>query len=481
MKIALLNPGNYGAFQPPLGLGFLASYLREFVPDVTVRIFDENAGEDAVGGAIAFGPDLIGITATTPLMVDAVRVAETLKKSCSAPVVLGGYHVSALAETTMRRNACFDVAALGEGEETLGELARLLAKEGRLDAAGLARIPGVAWREGDAVRFSTPRPPLSAEAMNRYPPPARDLMNMDFYLRPRDVMFGVIKRATQMMTSRGCPYDCRFCGSKTVNNRRWRSYSPERVIGEMRSLSERYGVEAIFFQDDMFSVDKNRAREICNGLIAEGLNKKISWIYSERANFADGDLMRLYRQAGCEQVTFGFESGSERVLTYLKKDKSSVAQNQAALDTAVAAGLRVTPSFMIGNYGETLEEMGMTLDFIRRNLDKMTAVQLYIATPYPGSVMWDDWAAANGVNPDETDWGLFWMGLSGRKAYAANLIDHGELERIYNRELLKLQYHYNLRFGYLAKKFLDNPLRFAALAARLAWGSMRGGAGKGER
>lgn len=472
MKVALINPGAYSTFQPPLSLGYLASCLLEFSPDVSVKIIDENAGEHLQEEVEKYSPDLIGITATTPLMVDAVRVAEEIKKRSSLPIVIGGFHVTALPELTFKQYKCFDIAILGEGEETFSEVVSLYKNKGAFSPNSLSNVSGLAYRDKSNVLFSKPRLPLTAEAMNRYPPPARSLLNMDYYLKPRDVVFGMLKRSTQMMTSRGCPYNCRFCGSQVVNNRRWRSYTPDRVLAEMKALAEDFGVEVIFLQDDMFSVNRKRAEEICHRIIESGLNNKISWMYQERANFIHPELLNLYKEAGCVQLSFGLESGSPSVLNYLKKDKSTVEQNQRAVDITHSAGLRLTPSFMIGNFNETMEDLNMTLDFIKKNLKKMDQVQLYIATPYPGSQMWEDWVRENKIKLENIDWSHFWMGLSGQKVYVCNKISPAVLEKLYNRFLFRLNLHYNCDIFFLAKKFFDNPKKFIRLLLRVSIGGL---------
>jgi len=194
--------------------------------------------------------------------------------------------------------------------------------------------------------------------------------------------------------------------------RKVRFHSKERVIQEVSELSGKYKLEAIFFEDDLFIADKNRAVSICEGFISSGLSKKMQWACQLKSNLlkeSDLDLLKLLKEAGCIQVEFGLESGSERFLKIIKKGSSTVAQNQFALDLTRKAGLRTVGNFIFGFHGETPEDMLKTKEFILKNYKALDYYQTLIATPYPGTDFWNDCLRDNVIG--EVNWDKFAMGV----------------------------------------------------------------------
>ena len=224
------------------------------------------------------------------------------------------------------------------------------------------------------------------------PPPSRELMNMDYYLKPRDAIRGVIKRSTHIMTSRGCPYNCVFCSSFLVHKRGFRMHSPEYIIEEIKQLIDEYKVEALMFMDDLFIANKDRVKKICELMIENGLNEKIVYSIQMRANLVspkDIELLKLLKKTGCIQAEFGFESGSPRILSFLKKKTVTVEQNQQAIKVCKKADLRVFGNFMLGAPGEDAEDIQMTKKFILDNINDIDDMAINLTTPYPGTELWD--------------------------------------------------------------------------------------------
>jgi anaerobic magnesium-protoporphyrin IX monomethyl ester cyclase len=387
MRVILVNPGKFKFPYPPLCLTYLASYIRKFGENRHQTVIaDENTGQNVIKMIIENQPDVIGITATTPQITRAHEIATIIKKRMPAtPIVLGGAHVTLEPTRTLSWGNNFDAAVLGEGEKTFLELLEHL--EGGGGADSLDSVEGVAYRVGEKIVCTPERPFL--DDIDLVPYPARDLLNMDFYLRPTVMVRGFIEKGTVMITSRGCPYNCVFCASPKLCRRRIRFHSARYVAGEMEKIVEKYQPKVIFFMDDLFIADKPRIKALCRLLLK--IPERPEWVAEARANLIreeDLDLLEMMREAGCVQLEFGFESGSERVLSFLK-DSATVAQNQEAINVTKKAGLRIFGNFMLGTPYETREEMLQTQRFILNNFDKIDYYNVYHTSPYPGTQLWE--------------------------------------------------------------------------------------------
>lgn len=420
-RICLINPGKILQPQPPLGLAYIAAYLRKYGRcRPNIKIADENTGENVKKTLKNFKPDIVGITATTPHIYRAGEIASFVKGLDSRiPVVIGGPHVSALPDVTLK-NFDFDAGVIGEGEEIFCKLTdSFLENHKSFNEEALNGIEGIVFKTDRRIRL-TPQGPHITE-IDSIPIPARDLLDMDFYLRPEMAIRGHLLRATTIFTSRGCPYNCRFCASPFLTKRKVRFHSPEYVISEVKSLCKTYpGLEGLFFLDDTFTVNQERIRRICNGFIEEGLASRISWSCQGRVNLIKRDdipLYQLMKNAGCIQMEFGFESGSDRVLGFIKGDAVNAGQNQSAVDIIKDTGISIFGNFMVGIPTETREEMLMTRNFIEKNLRKIDFFQMYFMTPYPGTQFWDEYNLTEKAD-DNDFWRLFHSGYSG---YEENL------------------------------------------------------------
>lgn len=362
MKVALINPGKSPRFSihEPLNLAFIAAYLEK--NNIKIKIIDELAGEDVKQALDKFKPDIAGITATTPLILDAYRNAQICKNK-GILTVIGGVHASIYPEEALRYA---DIVVKQEGE-----LAMLNIIHGNIKS-GVVTAPYI-------------------KNIDEIPMPARHLLNMDFYLKSRDRVAYIlyytfipyrVKVAT-LLTSRGCPYHCIFCHN-TWRDTPCRFNSAERVVAEIKELISRYGVAAGYFVEDNFFLEKNRAQRICEMIIAK--NIKFIWGANTRVDNIDADTLKLARRAGCRLVSFGFESGSQRILNLLKKGVT-IEQSRRAIRICNDLGLMVNGSFIIGNPTETLEDIKQTRDFIKNN--NITTPGIYISTPYPGTGLWE--------------------------------------------------------------------------------------------
>jgi radical SAM superfamily enzyme YgiQ (UPF0313 family) len=440
MKILLLSPPTdsviksvIGVTGPPLGLAYLASIARDQGDDV--RIIDSLAMdytfEDVKSQIKKFDPDLIGLTSTTSMIPDAYKVAEISKKyNQEVKVAIGGPHVTFTQDTTLKESPYIDFTVAGEGETIFSNL--LLNLKGKKE---IREIRGLSYRDSDKI-VVTPREQLIRD-VDTIPLPAIDLLPMNKY------MAGT-KRFGTLMTSRGCPYNCIFCSSSLQFGKIWRGHSTERVMIELRRLVYDYGIHEIEFLDDTFTLNMKRAVEIAKKIKAEKLD--IKWSGSARVNLFNDEIARAMKDSGAHTIYFGIESGNQKTLDFIGKG----IKLQQAIDSVKkgnAAGLHTLGSFIIGFPDDTVEDVRNTIKFSKKV--KVKIAQFTIATPYPGTRLWElaksnnlirttDWRKYTTLNPvmklknfsDKKILG--WLGKSYayfylRPAYLLNdlLRDHG--------------------------------------------------------
>lgn len=377
---------------PSLGLGYLAACLR--ADGVEARIWNPVVPEPVgrLAGVVSeWQPDVLGLSVFTPHVRSLPRLFELLKSNRPAPfTVVGGPHVSALPVETMRRYPA-DIGVIGEGEETLPEIVRRL-REGGPAPRG---TPGTVFRSGEEIALAPPRPPI--EPLDSLPYCARDLMPPLRAHRPTPASVRRLPLAV-LITSRGCPYRCTFCDRAVFGNN-YRTHSPEYVVGEMKDVVHRHGAREVRFFDDDIAVDRARALRLAE-LIA-GSGPRVPWTCNLSAAAADPELFRAFRRAGCWQVLFGLESGSERVLRALKKP-TTLGKSARAVRLALEAGLRVRADFIVGTPGETIAEMWETVRFAIRLDPDMAHFNKFV--PFPGTEIHADLARAGRVFDYERNW-----------------------------------------------------------------------------
>lgn len=384
MKVLLVVPPQnsdikrvLGVTGIPLGLAYLASSLSGH----SVRIIDclaENLNMEGLERRIrSYGPDLVGLTATTPAIYDAYRVAGMVKGvDPECRVVIGGPHVSFTAEETLKECRDIDIVVRGESELTLRELARAWER-----GLPINRIKGLNFRcNGKIAR--TPDTPFIKD-LDGLPHPAWDKVKTENY-RFNGKGFGMV------MTSRGCPYDCVFCCSSLLCGKAWRARSPENVLDELRLLRGEMGIREIEFLDDTFTLNSRRAEAICDGIAREGLD--IGWTCSSRVNTINRKLGEKLKKSGCHTVYFGIESGSQEILDRAGKG-ISLEQSRRAVRIARDSGLNSLGSFILGLPGETGGSIKNTIRFAKGL--GLTLAQFTTATPYPGTKLYD-WARRRG-------------------------------------------------------------------------------------
>lgn len=410
-KILFLNPtlsledlynelGESGSELPPLGISILAAITRDLNYDTS--ILDSIAlrlnKEQTVKRILDANPDYLGITSTTMAIFNAVGIASEIKKqNKNIKIILGGPHITAAPLETMERFDCFDVGVFGEGELTIVDLLAHLDKGKKLN-----NVQGLVLRKGKKA-FMTERRPY-VKNLDELPMPAWDLLPdlVKYYQPAADSLYR--SPATLLITSRGCPGQCIFC-EKSVFGTLCRSYSAPYVIKMIKYLIDNYGIKDLFIEDDNFLVFRNRLKEICKIIVDEKID--ITWSCMGRVDMVDEEVLKLAKSAGCWQINYGCESGSQKILDILNK-KVKVEQIEKAIRMTHDAGIGVKGLFMLGNFGETEETIMETFNFLKRV--PLTDFHMTYFTPLPGTVAWQlasqygkfdpDWKKANMFNAD---------------------------------------------------------------------------------
>jgi radical SAM superfamily enzyme YgiQ (UPF0313 family) len=383
-RLLLVNPSKgFNAGCIPLGLASIAAYVKQHVPEVEIALLDANC-QDIYADYIP--SDIVAITATTQDISEAITFAEYTTTFIRKPLrILGGPHIS----TYRILPPSFSIGVIGEGEETMVELVRLDGSKKFSD------IKGICYNECGKTIVTEPRP-LIAD-LDTLPIPDRDIANMDYYLKPRNLIPYYTGRTLTMITSRGCPFNCVFCSSK-VHWQKFRAFSAERVVAEIELLVSKYHAEIIHIFDDLFIADRNRLKLIHDLLIMKGLHKRVKFMCLARSDMLDDKTMRMLKEMNVAVIGIGMESGNPRTLHYLKKNTTTVERNRDAIELASRYGIVVMGSFMIGNPYETEEELMGTLEFIREyRTAPYFSPLVYIAAAFPGTAFWE-YGKDNGVD-----------------------------------------------------------------------------------
>jgi radical SAM superfamily enzyme YgiQ (UPF0313 family) len=384
---------------PGIGTLTLAAVLRREGHRVHV-VDGKRTGtsvEEVAARVAALVPDHVGISATTISIHNGARVAARVKARVpGVTVTVGGPHVSALPERTLATFPGFDYGVVGEGERSYPELiARLAAGDDP------STVEGLVYRDGDAVRANPRAPYLESDELDRLPEPAWDLAP-DFPLRFQPNVFNY--RATpvaSVITSRGCPFSCTFC-DRSTSGRKGRFHGVDYVVAMCRRLED-LGVRHVLFYDDLFTVDRRRVVALCERFLAEGF--RFTWSCNSHPNLLDARTLALMHRAGCWQIAYGIESGSQRILDVVKREVR-IPRMLETLRQTRAAGIRVKGLLMMAHPTEGEDSLRETVDFLRTA--PLDLVQVTKFTPYPGTPSYptvrahgrfdEDWERMNAMN-----------------------------------------------------------------------------------
>jgi len=366
---------------PPLGIYYLSSYLN--ARGVKTIVIDAEINNlslyDTISTIIKYSPKLIGVSGMTihygsiKLIINAL-----VKRRMKCPIVLGGPHFSATKGEVLRDVKGADFVIAGEAEESLFNLYR------RRD---FTSIGGLSYR-GNGKIHTNAAVPLQVPIDELPFPDLRDSYKPTNYR----VRYGKSDKAMSIMASRGCPFQCTFCDVYVTQGRRLRLRSAENIVEEIRFNMNTFGISEFIFKDSTFTVNKIWVSQLVDKILRE--NIRISWSINTRVDMVDNDkfMLRNLKAAGVRKISFGVESGDQKVLDSIKKG-ITLEQAKEAFKLTKRAKIETHAFFMIGNPGETKESAEKTIRFSKQLEADWAAFAPTIV--YPGTEMYREAVAMN--------------------------------------------------------------------------------------
>lgn len=381
---------------PPLGVAYLASYLRKagfevFILDACVEWLNARKFFDYVK---KIKPNIVGFSVITSAVSKTLDLARMVKEiNCNIKVVIGGPHASVLSEDLLSHRAV-DIIIKGEGEETFLELAVCLADKNNK----LSSIKGIKYKSDNAIINNINRNLI--DDLDTIPFPAYDLLPLKKYYLSFSRRY-TNRRIGGIITSRGCSYSCSFC-SKAVFGNSVRYRSPENVVSELESLNKKYDIGEITIWDDNFNSNQERAMKICDLIRKRDLD--IIWSCNNRPDFFSAEFCESVYTAGCRHINFGIESAILETRTRIKK--ILVREDiERAIKLCKQYKLLVSGSFIIGLPGENREAVLETLRFAKSiNLDY---AMFYLFIPMPGSELFNAAVEEGAIDKKNEDWNRY--------------------------------------------------------------------------
>lgn len=411
MKVLLIDPPfkrftGFVNFYFPIGLAYLAAVLRN--DGYEVSIFDVDAVQKGTGLDFSdeyrklelyrqglnndehivwqdikelledFNPDLVGITAMTTKFGSVLKTAEVVKKyNPKCGIVAGGPHPTFLPEQTLKSKD-IDIVVRGEGERTFLELIKAIENNNDLQD-----VKGISLKQDGKIYHNSPQEFI--EDLDQIPFPARDTLMSPQNYTSEDM--GAI------MTSRGCPFNCSYCchmWQKKVRNR-----SIDNVIQEIKQVKEKYGTHQFEFKDDTFTLNRKRIIELCEKLISEEL--RVNWSCTTRVDLLDGELIKRMKEAGCNVVKLGIETGSEKILKETKKGVT-FEQMKEAVKLLNKYNIFWSGYFMVGLPTETEEDIKKTYAFMKELNPYYAGLGVY--NPFPQTELFEQGVRMGLLHPE---------------------------------------------------------------------------------
>lgn len=403
-RILLIEPPFYRLFKYnlslaryPLSLGYLSSCLKrntswdvlcynaDFYPKETrvdAQFYYQNhesylsnlnncsyiVWQELKQVIVSLKPDVIGISAKSQNFASALKVARIAKQiNKETIIIMGGPHITLSEDEAIKKYSEIDITVKGEGEYTLIDV--LL----NLENGKLKDVKGISFRDKNKKLISNP-PRAAIRELDFLPFPSEvvDEVLLDYNSYPRNAFSFII-------TSRGCPYNCFFCGSSKIWGKNIRYRSVNNVIKEIKLLKRR-GIRVIHFDDDIFALNFSYLKQICKKIREEKLN--IIWSCELHLKQVNTELLKLLKGAGCYLIQVGIESGDNTILQKIGK-KITIEEAKVKCELIKKMGFELHAFFMAGFPWEAKREILNTIKAIKEI--KADQIIFSIFTPYPGT------------------------------------------------------------------------------------------------
>jgi radical SAM superfamily enzyme YgiQ (UPF0313 family) len=323
-------------------------------------------------GILSAKPDLVAFSCYSISMTATKYITDILRKeNYRGQIWAGGIHPTNCPVETLENILGLDGVVMGEGEVTVRELCKVLNNN---DDSALSEIKGIAYRKKGEIKINDQRPLI--KNMDEMPIPTRNFAEAYTYT---DHI---------VLTSRGCPFLCDFCDSKTMWGRRVRYRSTEHVLNEIKSIAS-LGVRTIGLRDDTFTLNKKHVENICRSIKDMNLNT-LSYTVGSRIDTMSDDMIALLKEMNVKMVTFGVETGSPAIQRKIKKNLN-IDKVVPVVQKTNQAGIKTITFLMVGHPGETKEDLQHTTALIRKLAKhcKDNLIEINITCPYPGTGYWD--------------------------------------------------------------------------------------------
>ena len=431
---------------PPIGIMSLSSVLKRAGHECFM--FDQanpDTPDDHIMDELAtLKPDLVGLSflSTTTYPYAKILARRIRSQFPEIRMAMGGVFATLNAHRVKGQCTEVDYVCRGDGEQVILDLLDNLDQP--------ANVDGITWAEEDGTVRTNPPRPIERD-LDQWPYPDRESLKLDFIeSMPLDVPAVVsMDRYTTIQTSRGCPFPCIFCDIPAFNNSKWRSRSPEHVVGELKVLQEQ-GYGGVYFVDDHFLLKPKRIEAICEGLVEQG--NKVRWGCEGRVD-SDPCLKMLPKmvESGCRSLMFGCESGSQKILDRLKK-KQTLEQVESAVKLAKKAGVEIVHGFfVIGCPDEQEEDVRKTFRFASKlPLDSFGFNRLCV---YRGTPLWNEYVDRKLVD-DEKDWYKFFKCTTIDPTILSGEIIHRVRREEFKRLIIYKFTHYPIATFKLLRHFL---------------------------
>ena len=359
---------SWAAIWPPLTLTILASIGRKYGE---VRLLDCNvedlSSDETLREIVNFHPDIVVVNATFPSIDSDALFAKLVKDACNSALVVGfGVFFTLLEEQSLSDTEGYDVAIVGEPEETFDEFLATFQEKGTVTP-----LRGLLWREGEEIKKGDPRPLI--QELDTIPMASRDLLKNERYTLPHNG-----HPFTLVNVARGCPYPCSFCIANIYYGKKIRHHSVDYVLNEVETCIADHGIKDFLFWEEIFTLDKAFGTALCTEIMRRDL--AISWATTTRADQVNEQILTVMKAAGCELLGLGIESCSQKILDGAQKNET-VDQIKKAVELCKKVGMPTMGHFIFGLPGETEETAQETIKYITTSgIDYM---QCYCAVPYP--------------------------------------------------------------------------------------------------
>lgn len=432
-KVILINPpylfrkdGSYLPFKgmwKPLGILYLATILEN--AGISAKVIDLIPQEMNLNEVLSLikkeKPVLVGITGTTPQIKGIVQLGKAIKKRFGKKIILGlGGPEASNDPLFLNSFPFFDFIFIGEGEITFLELVKKVLKGENIKKTIYGETP---------------------KNLDKLPYPKRELLNSLFYAGPYGENF------VNMHTSRGCPFDCIYCSKIIKGDRTVRFRSPQNVLSEIEECIKKYKTYFVIFTDDTFTLNKERVKEICKGIIKRKFN--IKWSCETRAGLVDEKLLSLMKKAGCKEIYFGVETGSERIRNQIINKKVTDEELERAFTLCRKVGIITNAFLMAGFPTETQKELQETFNFPFRI--KPDIIGLHLTSILPGSPIFDTSIKEGRIK--KTVWHDYALGkIKNQPIYIPQGLTLGDLEN-FQKRLYRIFY---FRPTWLSKRVISS-------------------------